>query len=121
MILLLPNTQTQTISILPRSLYSSATLSLNIRRDGDGVEETITSLTAINTPSDYVEISFASTILTEDSTYYIEITADGGLWYRDKIYSTSQTKQDIKTEKHEILNGTLYKEYSKFDDNTYII
>ncbi len=106
---------------MPRSLDLSATLSLHIRRDGDGVEETITDLDVIKTPSNYLNVSFASTILTEDSTYYIEFTADGKLWYRDKIYATSQTKQDIIVEKHEILNGTLYKEYSKLDDNTYII
>jgi hypothetical protein len=69
----------------------------------------------------FTEVTFQSTILEEDSTYYLEITKDSELWYRDKIYVTSQTASERVTEKHEIGNGTIYKPYSTVDDNTYII
>ena len=94
--------------------------SMNLRRVGDGKEETITDMYLSSIPN-YTIVTFTPTILEEDSTYYLEITKDNELWYRGKIYATSQTKQEIKTEKHEIGNGTIYKPYNPVDDNTYII
>jgi len=49
------------------------------------------------------------------------MTNNDELWYRDKIYATSQTEAEIKTEKHKIGNGTIYKPYNTVDNNTYII
>ena len=120
MLILEPTLGEKTITIAPRSTDLSGVISLNIRRDGDGAEEDITSLTLTKIVN-YVEVKFESTILKEDSTYYIEITKDGTLWYRDKIYVTSQTSTERETNKYEIGNGTIYKPFSDSDDNTYII
>tara|TARA_R110000803_G_scaffold2194_8_gene7358 strand:- start:804 stop:1241 length:438 start_codon:yes stop_codon:yes gene_type:complete len=94
--------------------------SLRIRRDGDGKQEILNDLEITNT-SNYTQVKFEPTILEEDSTYYMEITKDSELWYRDKIYVTSQNATERLTNKHEIGNGTLYKTYNPVDDNTYII
>jgi len=141
MIILLPNTSQQTINILPRVNSIDKTIVMTIRRDGDGVSETITNAIVSNS-GEFVKMSFSSTILEEDSTYYLEITRGGRLWYRDKIYSTQQqinkdlVRRVIATdgeiefsecfdgdldEKHVIGNNTIYKSYDKADDNTYII
>tara|TARA_R110000765_G_scaffold420067_1_gene524749 strand:- start:849 stop:1283 length:435 start_codon:yes stop_codon:yes gene_type:complete len=101
-------------------LFQSEGYSMKLRRDGDGKEETIVGL-SVNGITNFTNVTFNPTILEEDSTYYLEITKDGGLWYRDKIYATSQTAQQRITEKKEIGNGTIYKAYSPVDDNTYII
>ena len=94
--------------------------SLKIRRDGDGVEENLSNL-YISGISNFTQVKFESTTLQEDSTYYIEMTKDSELLYRDKIYVTSQTSAERETSKHEIGNGTIYKPFSESDDNTYII
>jgi hypothetical protein len=120
MLILQPTVGDKTITIAPRSSDLSGAFVLNIRRDGDGKEESITNATLSNIVN-FTEVTFQSTILEEDSTYYLEITKDDELWYRDKIYVTSQTASERVTEKHEIGNGTIYKPYSTVDDNTYII
>jgi hypothetical protein len=144
MLILQPTSGEKTITIAPRTLFTnsfkgrvlsdngiyeestclilfqSRDYSINLRRDGDGKEETITNL-SISGISNFTNVVFNPTILEEDSTYYLEITKDTELWYRDKIYVTSQTASERVTEKHDIGNGTIYKPYSIVDDNTYII
>ena len=141
MIILIPNTSQQTISILPRVNRIDGIIIMNLRRDGDGVSESITNAIVSNS-GEFISMNFSSTILQEDSTYYLEITRNGILWYRDKVYSTQQqinkelvrraiaTDAEIELstcfdgdldEKHVIGNNTIYKSYDKADDNTYII
>lgn len=120
MLILEPTIGQYTINIIPRIIDVSGTISLTIRRDGDGVEESTSPLNVINIDN-YIQIYFSSSILTEDSTYYLEITKDDSLWYRDKIYVTSQSSQDMLLNSHKIGNGNLYKPYNELDDNTYII
>tara|TARA_B110000908_G_scaffold163263_1_gene209660 strand:+ start:60 stop:1835 length:1776 start_codon:yes stop_codon:yes gene_type:complete len=120
MLILEPTIGQYTINIIPRIIDVSGTISLTIRRDGDGVEESTPPLNVINA-GNYIQIYFSSSILTEDSTYYLEITKDDSLWYRDKIYVTSQSSQDMLLNSHKIGNGSLYKPYNELDDNTYII
>tara|TARA_R110000824_G_scaffold15228_2_gene64175 strand:+ start:215 stop:577 length:363 start_codon:yes stop_codon:yes gene_type:complete len=120
MLILEPTTVNQTIVIAPRSEDFTGVIVLNIRRDGDGKEQIITNA-SLNKIVNFTEVTFQSNILEEDSTYYLEITKDNNLWYRDKIYVTSQNATERSTNKHEIGNGTLYKTYNPVDDNTYII
>ena len=126
---------------MPRENNTNGTIRMTLRRDGDGVTEVITDITSSVTDN-FIELGFSSTILEEDSTYYLEITKSGNLWYRDKVYSTFQQyekdfvhrikgddgKFESSTcfdgdldEKHKIGNGELYKTYDSVDDNTYII
>jgi hypothetical protein len=120
MLILQPTTVNQTIVIAPRSGNFTGIIVLNIRRDGDGKEQIITNA-SFNNIVNFTEVTFQSNILEEDSTYYMEITKDSELWYRDKIYVTSQTSIERETNKYEIGNGTIYKPFSDSDDNTYII
>ena len=120
MLILEPTAGDKTITIAPRSALLGGVIVLKIRRDGDGKEELITSL-AIGAISNFTVITFQSTILQEDATYYLEITRNSELWYRDKIYVTSQTSTERETNKHQIGNATTYKPYSDSDDNKYII
>jgi len=120
MLILQPTTGANTIKIIPRTIDVSGVISLMIRRDGDGLEESKPPLNVVNLGS-YIEVTFSSNILSEDSTFYLEITKDSKLWYRDKIYVTAQTSDDMALNSHQIGNGNLYKEYNELDDNTYII
>tara|TARA_R110000851_G_scaffold329563_1_gene501555 strand:- start:741 stop:1103 length:363 start_codon:yes stop_codon:yes gene_type:complete len=120
MLILEPTAGDKTITIAPRSALLGGVIVMKIRRDGDGKEELITS-PAIGAISNFTVITFQSTILQEDATYYLEITRNSELWYRDKIYVTSQTSTERETNKHQIGNATTYKPYSDSDDNKYII
>ena len=93
-----------------------------IRRDGDGYEQ-ITDEVKGNINGSYISLAFIpdEKLLEEDSTYALTVTIDGALFYRDKIYCTSVTKEQMKIKKHAILNDTIYKPYNEVDDNTYII
>ena len=144
MIILLPDTSEQTISIMPR--YSSCidtdayvsrigqsnleaeeclidavdefnNVSIYLRRDGDGKTETITDV-ATRLNGNYVDYIFSSEILEEGSTYFMEITEEGILTYRDKIYSTSQGDYTVK---HEVSKSRYTQPTGEINDNTYII
>lgn len=117
MIILLPNTSIQTISIMPRKvLVGGTSVILSIRRDGDGLSENITP-SAIVSNGNFTDLSISSTVLSEGSTYFIEITIGGLLAYRDKVYSTTQNDYKVK----HIVSQSEYTAYSATDDNTYIV
>ena len=122
MIILEPTIGDKTISIIPRSMNVEGAVSLRIRRDGDGSAEEVFPLSVTNSVN-YIEIIFPNDngLLKEDSTYLLEVLKDDELWYRDKIYATSQSKSDMALNSHQIGNGDIYKPYNEFDDNTYII
>lgn len=120
MLILQPTNDVKIINIAPRKSTIEGDYVLTIRRDGDGLEEVINDA-VLNNLTNFVEVIFVSTMLTEDSTYSLEITNDGKLWYRDKIYVTTQTKSDIENNKHEIGGGNIYKPYSTVNDDTYIV
>ena len=117
MIILLPNTSIQTISIMPRkALVGGVSVVFRIRRDGDGLSENITP-SAIVSNGNFTDLSISSTILSEGSTYFIEVTIGGLLAYRDKAYSTAQNDYKVK----HIVSQSDYTAYSATDDNTYIV
>lgn len=116
MIVLQPIATPQTFSIMARSLGTSEQQDVTIRKDGTGQSEQLLDVTV--TPAEYyVDVEITSTILEEGETYSIEITSAGNLWYRDKIYVTSQNDYTIK---HNLAQPN-YTEYNSVDDNTYII
>ena len=118
MIILQPIQTAQTISIMPRvDLSLAITLNVSIRRDGDGVKEVITNA-VVGQDSNFTTLQFASSILTEGSTYFMEIESDDNLSYRDKIYCTAQNDYTIK----HVVSSSLYEQSTnEIDDNTYII
>ncbi len=120
MLILQPTSEAKIIRIAPRKSTIEGNYVLKIRRDGDGKEEQINDAILSNV-TNFVEVIFVSSILREDSTYSLEITNNDKLWYRDKIYVTPQTKEDIEFNKHQIGNGTIYKPYGAIDDDTYVI
>jgi hypothetical protein len=146
MIILLPITSEQTISVAPRytdyideesyeervessdgtlealscvldAISDINGLSISIRRDGDGKSETITDIKAIEN-GNFIDFTFASEILEEGSTYYMEITKDSKLAYRDKIYITTQGDYTVK---HEVSKPRYIQPTGEINDNTYII
>ena len=118
MLILQPTEEVKIINITPRKSTIEGDYVMTIRRDGDGTEEEINDA-IFNEATNFVEVIFISSILKEDSTYSLEITNDNNLWYRDKIYVTTQSKEDIRVNKHEILSDSLYKSYGEEDDNSY--
>ena len=144
MIILLPITSEQTISVMPRhnscvdvDSYISRVgqpnveaeeclidavdefnnVSIYLRRDGDGKSETIADVSA-RLNGNYVDYTFSSEILEEGSTYFIEITEEGSLAYRDKIYITTQGDYTVK---HEVSKPRYIQPTGEINDNTYII
>ena len=122
MIILSPSSGTKTIQVIPRNFEIQGEYDITIKRDGDKAEEVIRDANFADMLN-YVEVSFSlfSEILSPDSTCYLEITNDGKLWYRDKIYVTPRSVVDIQVSKHVIGGGDIYKTYSSVDNNTYII
>ena len=107
MLILQPTAGEKTITIAPRSEYYNS-LKSRALNDG-GVFESSNCFT-----------------LFSGINYSINLRRDGDgnegkLFYRDKIYVTSQTSTERETNKYEIGNGTIYKPFSDSDDNTYII
>tara|TARA_R110002124_G_C8532101_1_gene477430 strand:- start:17 stop:457 length:441 start_codon:yes stop_codon:yes gene_type:complete len=144
MIILQPITTVQTISIMPRernylsvdklesrvaqnqSVLEAKTCvteaiayfnntTIELRRDGDGMSETITGIKSIINQN-YIELSFSSNILKEGSAYLITVKEDDRLIYRDKIYATTQNDYKVK----HIVSQTGYKS-PQVSDNTYIL
>lgn len=116
MIVLQPLETTQTISIMARSNNVVDQKDAIIRKDGQGNSQTLTGVT-VTAREYYMDVDITSNILQEGETYTMEITSGGDLWYRDKIYVTSQNDYTVK---HELAQPS-YTEYSDVDDNTYII
>ena len=121
MLILEPTIGDKTISIIPRSMNIEGVVSLKVKRDGDGSEEEVAPL-SVNELGNYVQIIFPNDngLLKEDYTYSLEVLKDEELWYRDKIYVTSQSTSDMALNSHQIGNGSIYDSYNEFDDNTYI-
>lgn len=115
MIRLLPNSNTQTIKVITRKGLSGS-LSLKITEDGTNISETITD-SNMSTNGNFSEIQFASTILKENSLYFLEFTLGGGLFYRDKAYVTSQTNDEVI----HTLNENKYTEYGAGSEDEYIV
>lgn len=114
--ILAPTEEAQTISIVPRRVQSDDVLILTITKDGDKTKESIFDVAPVEN-GNYFDIEFACSILEEGHLYFLEIEADGELYYRDKIYVTSQQDYTVKHKESQI----NYTEYNDADDNTYII
>ena len=114
MIRLLPTSNSQTFSILPRTLDTSS-IDATIREDGTGETVSFTGVTAV-VNKDYIDITLSSDKFTGERSYVLEMTRNGSLWYRDKIYVTSQTNTDIY---HTISTG-YYEENDTDGDDKYI-
>jgi hypothetical protein len=117
MIRLLPSTGTQTISIVPREYTEASDLELSIREDGTRKKETLEALTStIN--GNFLDIECTFSILSEESSYSIEIKQGDTLLYRDKVYCTSKTDTTIS----HTLNTDEYNQHdSETEEQQYII
>jgi len=116
MIRLLPNTNSQTINIIPRDKTSLSSINLTITQDGTNKSETLTDLTASDN-GNFVSVSLASTILKDETAYYLQFSKGGDLWYRDKAYVTSQTNDEVI----HTLNTNKYTEYGAGSEDEYIV
>ena len=139
MIRLLPSTETQTITIVPRTALEDVSLDWNlddnwnttdllwntdvgelvlrITEDGTGISETIINPSFIVNEEGYTIITLNFSILKPDSYYYIEITNGGLNYYRDTAFSTTQTNDESTL----TLNKEKYKEYNKDEEQEYIV
>lgn len=117
MIRLLPSTDSQTISIIPRQYTEASDLELVIKEDGTRKTETLEALTStIN--GNFLDIDCTFSILSEDSAYSIEIKQGDTLLYRDKVYCTSKTDTTIS----HTLNTDKYNQHdSETEGQQYII
>jgi len=116
MIRLLPNTNSQVINIIPRDKTSLSSINLTITQDGTNKSETLTNLTASDN-GNFVSVSLASTILKDETAYYLQFSKGGDLWYRDKAYVTSQTNDEVI----HTLNTNKYTEYGAGSEDEYIV
>lgn len=138
MIRLLPTTDSQTISIIPRipregqaigwdteEVWNLAEqtwnqefgiVNLRITEDGTGISEDILTAEFVKN-GNYYDVTFASTILKNKSTYYVEIFNGNSNWYRD----VGIVKDLINKNTDYSLNRDLYKEYGTNDEQEYIV
>ena len=117
MIRLLPNTNSQTLSIIPRSYTAASDLTLKIVEDGTKKNETLTDLTS-TVNGNFLDIPCTFSILSDDSVYSIEVKQDSTLLYRDKVYVTSKTDTTVS----HTLNTGQYNNYdAETDEKQYMI
>lgn len=117
MIRLLPNTNTQTLSIIPRQYIEASDLALVIKEDGTKKTETLTDLTSV-VNGNFLDIDCIFSILSEESSYSIEVKQGDTLLYRDKVYCTSKTDTTVS----HTLNTDKYNQYdAETEDQQYII
>lgn len=114
--ILKPITTSQTILIQPRIVEGVSSVSIQIRKDGEGISQTVSS-TSCSLSGNFLEIDFASNILTEGETYSFSVLFDGDIIYKDKIYATAKDNFSVK---HVTVQDN-YTPYNEVDDNTYII
>ena len=139
MIRLLPDTDPQTITIVPRTALEDVSLDWNldydwnlsdflwnrevgelivrITEDGTGKAETITNPVFVVDDEGFTTITLELSILKEGSYYYLEITNGGFNYYRDTALATTQT--DFETAL--TLNKGKYKQYDKDEEQEYIV
>ena len=110
------NTNSQTISIIPRAYTAASDLTLKIVEDGTK-NETLTSLTS-TVNGNFLDIPCTFSILAEDSTYSIEVKQGSTLLYRDKVYATAKTDTTIS----HTLNTSQYNNYdAETEEQQYMI
>ena len=114
MIRLLPTSNSQTFSILPRTLDTSS-IDATIREDGTGESVTISDVTAV-VNNDYIDVTISSDKFIAERAYVLEMTRGSNLWYRDKIYVTSQTDTDI----YHTISTDYYEENDTDGNDKYI-
>lgn len=138
MIRLLPTTEVQTISIIPRVPREAeligwdseenwnlsemvwnqefGSVTLRITEDGTGISEDILTASFVEN-GNYYDVTFASTILKNKSTYYVEVFNGATNWYRD----VGIVKDLINKNTDYSMNRDLYKEYGSNDEQEYIV
>lgn len=117
MIRLLPNTDSQTLKIVPRAYTVASDLTLKIVEDGTKKNETLTDLSS-SIDFNFLSIPCTFSILAEDSIYAIEIKQGTTLLYRDKVYVTAKTDTTIS----HTLNTSKYNNFdSEATEQQYMI
>jgi hypothetical protein len=91
-------------------------VTLRITEDGTGVSEDILTAEFVKN-GNYYDVTFASTILKNKSTYYVEVFNGSTNWYRD----VGIVKDLINKNTDYSLNRDLYKEYGTNDEQEYIV
>jgi hypothetical protein len=114
--ILKPISTSQTIFIQPRVTEGVTSVSIEIRKDGEGISQTVNSTDCLLS-GNFLEIDFSTTILEEGETYSFSVLFEGDIIYKDKIYATAK---DDFTIKHVSVQDE-YTTYNPVDDNTYII
>lgn len=95
-------------------LSQESSVSIHIRKDGEGIEEIVDSESAAFV-GNFFELSFSSTILTEGETYSFKVLSGNNIIYKDKIYVTEKTNFTTKHKQSQ-------NNYTEIvDDNTYIL
>lgn len=117
MIRLLPNTDPQTLSIIPREYIEASDLELVIKEDGTKKNETLSDLTSV-VNGNFLDIECTFSILTDENSYSIELKQAEVLLYRDKIYCTSQTDDTVS---HTLNQGDYQQFDSETEEQQYII
>ena len=116
MIRLKPTTNAQLIRILPRPSDVVTGAVLKITNEETGNLQMATNV-ANQEVDGFVNIILENIGFEEDTMYSVEMTFDGELWYRDKIYVTSAET----TEKYHNIQTDTYTTPSLNEDNDYAI
>ena len=119
MIRLLPITTAQTIVVIPRDYSAIEDVDMIIVEDGTWDTEQVTNIDGVlNANGNFVVFQPTFSILKNENTYTLTLTdSEGGLLYRDKIYCSDQTNDEVA----HTLNKDLYEQFEGDTDNKYIV
>tara|TARA_R110002051_G_scaffold57886_1_gene106905 strand:- start:2435 stop:2788 length:354 start_codon:yes stop_codon:yes gene_type:complete len=116
MIRLKPIQTSQLLRILPRTSDVITGAVAHIKNEETGSIETLSNLSN-SVVNGFTHVIIEALNLEEDTTYSLEMTHNGELWYRDKIYVTSSET----TEKYHNIQKDTYTSPAINEDNEYSI
>ena len=118
--IILTTLNTQTISVIPRE-YNGSEIVITIRDDSTNVETEYIGLNATVIDGNYLEFNLTfSPILVENHFYDMKVSLDGKTIYKDRIFCTDQSIDQLTKNDYYQLNKDVFTFYNGFD-NTYTV
>lgn len=117
--IILTTSITQSVSVIPRE-YNGSELIITIREDSTNVEnEYIVTTTVID--GNYLNFNLTfSPILVENHFYDMKVSVAGETIYKDRIFCTNQSIDQLTKNDYYQLNKDVFTFYNGFD-NTYTV
>ena len=97
------------LSIIPRSFYSGS-VALKLTSESTGTSVTVTAFAS--TSGNYMTFAAQFGTLTEGDFYSLEVSVQGVLVYRDRVFCTDQTINQANNDYYSVNDGEYTTENS---------